>query len=81
MRWEQNLYRMMGKAVGISFRNGQATSGILCDADNDMIYITEFLYRDQFATKHYAKNTIHDIMLFPPCQRQNRRPYPRRRMF
>lgn len=88
MPWEQNLYRMMGKAVGISFRNGQGTSGILCDADNDMVYITEHLYREQFATKQYALNTIHEIVPFPPCQRRSpsqrierRRMNPKRRMF
>lgn len=81
MPWEQNLYKMVGRAVGISLRNGQATSGILCGADKDMVYITEYLYRDQFATKHYAINTIQDLYPFPPCQRQNSRSHPRRRMF
>lgn len=71
--WEKNIRRLMGKPVGISFKDGRGTSGILCDANDDELYIYEYLYRDQFAIKHYGYHSIQDIHPFPSCTGNARR--------
>ncbi len=78
MPWQNNIGRLIGKPVGVSFRNGTGTSGVLCGADRNTVYVTEYLYQDQFATKHYPANTIRDINSFPPCGRRQRPVRPNR---
>lgn len=72
MRWEQKIRNLMGKPIGISFKNGQGTSGILCKADGTKLYVMEYLYQSQFALKQYDYSMINDINGFPPCK--NERP-------
>lgn len=67
-----NLQSLINQPVGVSLRNGQGVSGVLCDVTNDEIFLLEYLYQSQFATKHYPINQIQDINPFPRCQRQNR---------
>ncbi|TCT16040.1 hypothetical protein EDC18_10254 [Natranaerovirga pectinivora] len=67
MHWQQELHHLMDQPVGVSFIDGTGTSGILCDAYNNEIYLLEYLYHSQFATKHYAFNQIQDIHPFPSC--------------
>jgi hypothetical protein len=66
---------LIGRPVGISFRDGRGTSGVLCDVGKNEVYILEYLYQKQFATKHYNFNEIDDINGFPPCG-NNRPPRP-----
>ncbi|MGB3262033.1 hypothetical protein [Paenisporosarcina sp.] len=68
MNWQHKIMHLIGQPIGVSFTNGQGTSGILCNADGEELYIMEYLYQAQFAIKHYEYHTIRDINPFPPCQ-------------
>ena len=68
MPWQQKIRHLIGQPIGISFMNGQGTSGILCNAYDGQLYILEYLYQSQFALKHYEYRTIQDINPFPKCQ-------------
>jgi hypothetical protein len=74
MNWQQKIGHLLHQPVGVSFTNGQGTSGILCSADGHQIYIMEYLYQSQFALKHYDYRTIQDINPFPPCQQHHQQP-------
>lgn len=67
MPWQQKLQFLINQPVGVSLINGQGVSGILCSVANGEIYLLEYLYQDQFATKHYSFNQIQDINPFPSC--------------
>lgn len=67
MPWQSNLPYLMNNPVGVSLANGQGVSGILWGADNDNVYLLEYLYQSQFATKHYTYNQIQNITPFPAC--------------
>lgn len=68
MPWQYKIRQLIGRPVGISFSNGQGTSGILCDASEGNLFVLEYLYQSQFALKKYDYRTIQDILEFPPCQ-------------
>ncbi|MEK5392919.1 hypothetical protein NSQ59_21500 [Margalitia sp. FSL K6-0131] len=70
MPWQQKIQHLLGKPVGISFTNGQGTSGILCSAQGGQLYVIEYLYQSQFALKHYDYRMIQDINTFPSCYQQ-----------
>ncbi|OCA85336.1 hypothetical protein [Pseudobacillus wudalianchiensis] len=72
MPWQDKVSQLMGQPVGISFSNGQGTSGILCRVSGGKVFVIEYLYKTQFALKQYDSRVIQDINGFPPCQ--NRRP-------
>lgn len=72
MAWQQQIGEWMGKPVGVSFRNGQGTSGVLCGANRNVLYVMEYLYQSQFAMKQYPYNTVQDVLAFPPCRQNNR---------
>ncbi|MCX8132217.1 MAG: hypothetical protein N3I35_19245 [Clostridia bacterium] len=67
MPWQQKLQFLINQPVGVSLMNGQGVSGILCYVANGEIYLLEYLYQSQFATKHYSFSQIRDINPFPPC--------------
>jgi len=67
MPWQLRLPYLINKPVGVSLANGQGVSGILCSVANGQIYLLEYLYQSQFATKHYAFNEIQDVLPFPGC--------------
>ena len=67
MPWQQKLPYLIHKPVGVSLKNGQGVSGILCSVDNGQIYILVYLYHTQFATKHYLFSEVQDILPFPDC--------------
>jgi hypothetical protein len=67
MPWQLRLPYLINKPVGVSLANGQGVSGILCSVANSQIYLLEYLYHTQFATKHYAFNEIQDVLPFPSC--------------
>lgn len=68
MPWLQKAGYLIGQPVGISFRNGQGTSGILCGTSSGKLLVIEYLYQSQFALKQYDFHMIQDINGFPPCQ-------------
>ncbi len=68
MNRQQKIRHLIGEPIGISFTNGQGTSGILCNAYDGQLYVLEYLYQSQFALKHYDYQTIQDINPFPNCQ-------------
>ena len=70
MNWQQKIMHLIGQPIGISFMNGQGTSGVLCDAYDGELYVMEYLYQSQFALKHYEYQTIRDINPFPHCQQR-----------
>ncbi|GLY12400.1 hypothetical protein [Bacillus badius] len=72
MPWQNKVRRLIGQPVGISFANGQGTSGILCRVAGGKVFVIEYLYKTQFALKQYDYRLIQDINEFPPCQ--NREP-------
>lgn len=72
MPWQQKIYYLIGRPVGISLTNGQGTSGILCGTSGGKLHVIEYLYQDQFALKQYDFHMIHDVNGFPPCQSQQR---------
>ena len=55
---------LIGRPIGISFINGQGTSGVLCSAHDGQLYVYEYLYQAQFAMKHYDFRHIQDIHAF-----------------
>jgi hypothetical protein len=67
MTWQIKLEFLINKPVAVSLANGQGVSGILCAVENEEIYLLEYLYHSQFATKHYALEEIQDILPFPKC--------------
>jgi len=67
MSWQNNLQFLINQPVGVSLTNGQGVSGILCSVSDREIYLLEYLYQSQFATKHYPFSQIQDIHPFPPC--------------
>lgn len=36
---------LIGRPIGISFMNGQGTSGVLCSAHDDQLYVYEYLIK------------------------------------
>lgn len=72
MQWHHKIGQLIGEPIGISFTNGQGTSGILCSTSNHQLYVIEYLYQAQFALKKYDFFSIQDINGFPPCQNQQR---------
>jgi|GEM_PF-671471 len=70
LSWQKKLKSLINKPVGVSLRNGQGVSGVLCNVSNRGIYLLEYLYQTQFATKHYRFDQIQDINLFPKCRDQ-----------
>jgi hypothetical protein len=67
MPWQLRLPYLINRPVGVSLANGQGVSGILCSVAGGQIYLLEYLYHSQFATKHYSFDEIQDILLFPNC--------------
>lgn len=67
MVWTHKVPYLLGKPVGISLTNGQGVSGVLCSVHGGEVYVMEYLYHTQFATKHYPVNQIQDIHPFPGC--------------
>jgi len=49
MHWQQKIPYLIGRPIGISFINGQGTSGVLCSAHDGQLYVYEYLYQAQFA--------------------------------
>lgn len=71
MPWQLGISYLMNKPVGVSLANGQGVSGILCGVYNGEIYLLEYLYHSQFATKHYTFEEIQDVLPFPGCYPQS----------
>ncbi|OXM83561.1 hypothetical protein [Paenibacillus rigui] len=65
MPWSYKVPYLLGKPVGISLKNGQGVSGVLCSVYDGQVYVMEYLYHTQFATKHYPVNAIQDMNPFP----------------
>lgn len=70
MPWQQKISYLNGQPVGISFINGQGTSGILCGTSDGKLLVMEYLYQAQFALKQYDFYIIQELHVFPPCQNQ-----------
>lgn len=58
MSWQQKIQYLVGQPIGVSFVNGQGTSGILCGASDGKLLVIEYLYQSQFALKQYDFYTI-----------------------
>ncbi len=71
MPWQRQIYRLIGKPVGLSLRNGKGVSGVLCDVRNGVVYLQEYMYQDQFALKKYRFESIDNVYSFPNCTRRN----------
>ncbi|CAN7322882.1 hypothetical protein [Paenibacillus sp. LjRoot56] len=64
---QQKAYALIGRPVGVSLMDGTGVSGILCSVQGGSIYVIEYLYHTQFATKHYTFNQVRDILPYPQC--------------
>ncbi|WP_307794944.1 hypothetical protein [Alkalihalobacillus sp. BA299] len=64
---EQKAIGLIGQPVGISLKNGQGVSGVLCSVQSGEVFVMQYLYATQFATFHYSFNNIKDIHAFPSC--------------
>ncbi len=67
MPWQQMLPYLINQPVGVSLTNGQGVTGKLCSYDSDNIYLLEYLYQAQYATKHYPLRQIQNITPYPSC--------------
>ncbi|MDQ6419629.1 hypothetical protein RB620_09315 [Paenibacillus sp. LHD-117] len=67
MPWYQKALMLVGQPVGVSLKNGQGVSGVLCSLDNNTVVLTEYMYQSQFASKHYPFSAIQDINGYPGC--------------
>lgn len=70
MPWYFKIRFLIGQPVGVSFTNGQGTSGVLCGTSDGKLLVIEYLYQTQFALKQYDFFMIQDINRFPACQNQ-----------
>ncbi len=68
MPWRTNLPYLINQPVGVSLTNGQGVSGVLCSVEHGTVYLLEYLYQTQYATKQYPFNQIQNITPFPGCQ-------------
>ncbi len=68
--WQHKIPYLIGQPVGVSFTNGQGTSGVLCGVSGGKLLVLEYLYQSQFALKQYDLHMIHDVNGFPPCHTQ-----------
>lgn len=66
--WQTMLPYLRNQYVGVSLSNGQGVDGKLCSYDSNSIYLLEYLYQQQFATKQYRYNEIQNITPYPSCQ-------------
>lgn len=62
-----NITDSIGQPIGITFLNGQGTSGVLCDAKDNTLFVIEYLYQTQFAMKQYPYSSIQNVYSFPNC--------------
>ncbi len=67
MSVQQKAMMFIGRPVGISLRNGQGVSGVICSVQGGEVYIMQYMYASQFATFHYSFNDINDILPYPAC--------------
>ncbi|MCU6711133.1 hypothetical protein M6D81_20780 [Paenibacillus sp. J5C_2022] len=58
---------LIGQPVGVSLKNGQGVSGVLCSLNNNTVVLQEYLYQNQYAVKQYPFHMIQDINGFPGC--------------
>lgn len=65
---QQKAMSMIGRQDGLSLKNGQGVSGMLCSVQGGQLFLLQYLYASQFATFHYAFNDVADIHPFPACQ-------------
>lgn len=65
---EEKAESLIGRPAGISLKNGQGVSGVICSVEDGQVYVLQYLYAFQFATFHYPFQEIQDIIPFPPCQ-------------
>lgn len=64
---QQKAMMLIDRPVGISLRNGQGVSGVICTVQGGEVYIMQYMYASQFATFHYSFNEINDILPYPAC--------------
>ncbi|WP_370452259.1 hypothetical protein [Cohnella sp. AR92] len=64
---QQKAMYYMGRPVGVSLRNGQGVSGILCNVSNSQLFLLQYLYNTQFATFHYPLGEVSDVIPYPAC--------------
>ncbi len=66
--YSQNyMQTFVGGPVGVSFRDGTGTSGVLCAIRDNTLYLQEYMYQDVFPVKQYQMGTIANVYPFPGC--------------
>lgn len=44
----EKIKYLIGKPIGVHFKNGLSVSGVLCDVSDEEISIIEYLYQEKF---------------------------------
>lgn len=81
MNWHHKINYLIGQPVGISFTNGQGTSGILCGISGGKLQVMEYLYQSQFALKQYDFYMVQDVNGFPSCHHQHHHDHHHHRLY
>lgn len=63
----EKIKYLIGKPIGVSFKNGLGVSGVLCDANEEEICLMEYMYQEKFIQKQYEFKSIQGIYIFPSC--------------
>lgn len=58
---------LIGQPIGVHFKNGLSVSGVLCNVNDDEIFLMEYLYQSKFIQKQYDFDLIQGIFIFPSC--------------
>ncbi|TYP79502.1 hypothetical protein [Paenibacillus methanolicus] len=64
---QQKAMALIGRTAGLSLRNGQGVTGVVCGVQGGEVYVMQYLYARQFATFHYPLQDVSDILPFPGC--------------
>lgn len=49
---------LIGQPVGVSLKNGEGGSGVLCSLNNNTVVLQEYMYRNQYAAEQYPFHMI-----------------------
>ncbi|MFC5557874.1 hypothetical protein ACFPN4_01865 [Ureibacillus thermophilus] len=63
----EKIKYLIGKPIGVHFKNGLSVSGVLCDVSDEEISIIEYLYQEKFIQRYYDVQMIQGIYMFPSC--------------
>ncbi len=75
------IRRLVGQPVGLSFKNGQGTSGIFCGVREGAVLLIEYSYQEVFPLKQYPMEEVDNLYPFPSCRSIFNGNRPQRRVY